>query len=75
MNGNSMNRHDELTASLGRLGIRELEERMEVSTLLAASDVQVSDRCVCEGCCSSVDLPTPTIQVGFELYPPDHLGI
>ena len=50
---------EELTASLARLGIRELEERMEVSPLLAAADVQSYDRCFCESCCSRIDIPTP----------------
>lgn len=61
MNKNSdpMINHEELTASLARLGIKELEERMEVSPLLAAPDTEVFDRCICETCCSTVDVPTP----------------
>ena len=58
-NPDPMINQEELTASLARLGIKELEERMEVSPLLAATDVETFDRCVCEGCCSKVDLPTP----------------
>ena len=54
-----MTNQQELTASLARLGIKELEERMEVSPLLAGGDVQTLDRCICESCCSTVDVPTP----------------
>ena len=50
---------EELTASLARLGIKELEERMEVSPLLAAPDAQEFDRCFCESCCSKWDMPMP----------------
>lgn len=55
----------ELQASLERLGIRELEERMEVSPLLAAPDVQVTDRCDCCWGCSTVDVPDIVIDVGL----------
>ena len=57
---------EELTASLARLGIKELEERMEVSPLLAAADVQTLDRCSCESCCSTIDVPTPYDPVGLD---------
>ena len=56
---NPMISREELTASLARLGVKELEERMEVSPLLAASDTQVLDRCVCETCCSTIEDPAP----------------
>ena len=58
-NPDPMINQEELTASLARLGIQELEERMEVSPLLAASDTLTFDRCVCESCCSKLDVPTP----------------
>ncbi len=59
---------EELAASLNRLGIKELEERMEVSPLLAASDVQVDDRCACESCCSKIDIePHVEIDLGGEI--------
>ncbi len=54
-----MSTREELTASLARLGIKELEERMEVSPVLGGTDVFSLDRCVCESCCSSIDVPTP----------------
>ena len=41
----------DLEASLARLGVRELEERMELSPLLAAADVQDSDACTCSCVC------------------------
>ena len=50
---------EELTASLARLGIKELEERMEVSPLLSAADTETLDRCTCENNCSRFDVPTP----------------
>jgi|GEM_PF-3340171 len=43
---------DELEASLVRLGVQELEERMEVSPLLAGQGVHSMDRCHCEFDCS-----------------------
>lgn len=66
----------ELQASLERLGIRELEERMEVSPLLAAPDIQVTDRCECGFGCSTIDAPTPTITIGIDddLGGVNHLG-
>lgn len=45
----------DLEASLARLGVRELEERMELSPLLTAGDVQDSDFCQCS--CTCEDLP------------------
>ena len=73
MNTNTMIDRAGLDASLERLDIRELEERMEVSPLLAGPDVYSFDRCVCEGCCSTIDVPDATIEVGLDLYPPtDH---
>ncbi len=78
MNANKVSTmtQEELQASLARLGVRELEERMEVSPLLAASDVQAYDRCSCEGCCSTVNLPTPVIDVGLsdDISGVNHLG-
>lgn len=56
----------ELQASLDRLGIRELEERMEVSPLLAAPDTQVTERCDCSFGCSTVDVPDIVIGVGLQ---------
>ncbi len=41
----------DLEASLARLGVRELEERMELSPLLTAGDVQDSDACECSCSC------------------------
>jgi len=46
--------HGELEASLERLGIRELEERMEISPLLAGNGIEGTNRedgsicCVCK---------------------------
>lgn len=53
-------RHDnrdaaDLGASLARLGVRELDERMELSSLLAAGDTQDTDFCHCE--CTCDDTP------------------
>ena len=45
----------DLEASLARLGVRELEERMELSPLLAAGDVQDTDFCSCS--CTCDDIP------------------
>ena len=47
----------ELTESLRRLGIRELEERLELSPLLVDPGLENADRCECT--CSCDDLPTP----------------
>ncbi|MFO7608065.1 MAG: hypothetical protein R6X35_02530 [Candidatus Krumholzibacteriia bacterium] len=41
----------DLEASLARLGVHELEERLELSPLLAAADVQDTDACRCECVC------------------------
>lgn len=41
----------DLEASLARLGVRELEERLELSPLLAGADVQDTDACRCECVC------------------------
>ena len=41
----------DLDAALARLGVRELEERMELSPLLTGADVQDSDACRCECVC------------------------
>jgi hypothetical protein len=59
---------EELAASLARLGIKELEERMEVSPLLAAPDTEVFDRCFCETCCSNIELPKPYDYPGLDPY-------
>ena len=52
----------ELEASLGRLGVQELEERMELSPLLADPGVGETDGCTCSCRCDSVppvgDLPS-----------------
>ena len=45
----------ELEASLARLGVRELEERLELSPLLAAGGVQDTDACRCS--CECDDTP------------------
>lgn len=47
---------EELVAGLARLGVRELEERMEVSPLLAGGGVEVGDRCICEVSCSQIEV-------------------
>lgn len=55
---------NELEAGLRRLGVRELEERLEVSPLLAPADVSTTDRCTCEISCSG-DEDIPEMQDGF----------
>jgi hypothetical protein len=63
----------ELEASLARLGIRELEERMEVSPLLADPGIEGVDKDVPSMCCTCKvpdpfgpdgSLPYPTIDPG-----------
>lgn len=59
-----------LEASLARLGVHELQERLELSPLLAAADVQDADACRCECVCDDtpddpferlyLEKPTPT---------------
>ncbi|MCP4573733.1 MAG: hypothetical protein GY838_15345 [bacterium] len=41
----------ELEASLDRLGVQELEERMELSPLLADGGIGDTDRCSCACSC------------------------
>lgn len=53
----------DLEASLARLGVRELEERMELSPLLAAADVQDSDACTCSCVCD--DMPDDPVDPYF----------
>ena len=71
-----MNPHDnqsELEASLKRLGIRELEERMEISPLLTDTGTTGTDADVPSFCCTCKipdpfgpdgSLPYPTIDPG-----------
>jgi hypothetical protein len=48
----------DLEASLARLGVREVEERLELSPLLTTGDVQDNDYCHCECTCDTTpDLP------------------
>jgi len=47
----------DLAASLTRLGVRELEERMELSPLLAGGGTEAADRCTCS--CECDDMPYP----------------
>ena len=72
----NMNPHDnqpELEASLTRLGIRELEERMEISPLLTDTGTTATDPGVPSFCCTCKipdpfgpdgSLPYPTIDPG-----------
>ena len=58
---------NELEASLARLGIKELEERMEISPLLADTGASGTEPNAIENCCSckipkpGEDLPYPRI--------------
>ena len=45
---------DELAASLARLGVRELEERMELSPLLSDPGVLEPEACQCSCRCDDV---------------------
>ena len=75
MNPNTTHNFDqaELEASLARLGIRELEERMEVSPLLTDPGIEGVDKDVPTICCTCKvpdpfgpdgTLPYPTIDPG-----------
>lgn len=70
MNPN-MNPHDtqhELEASLKRLGIRELEERMEISPLLTDTGTTGTDQEVPSFCCTC-KIPDPFGKDGTLPYP------
>jgi len=58
----------ELEASLKRLGIRELEERMEVSPLLTDAGIEGTDH-VDPGICCTCKIPNPFDPDGNLPYP------
>ena len=59
-----------LEESLQRLGVRDLQERLELSSLLAGTDLVDSDRCTCS--CTCDDMPD---DLRYAEHPmPDHSG-
>jgi len=58
----------ELETSLARLGIRELEERMEISPLLADTGAQGTEDNAIEACCTC-KIPNPFGPDGNLPYP------
>ena len=68
---------NELDASLQRLGVQELEERLEISPLLLASETTAADG---TSVCCSCKLPPDILEDGSLPYPqvdpgPDTSGI
>ena len=70
MNQNTKNHFNqtELETSLARLGIRELEERMEISPLLTDPGVEGLDKDV-PGICCTCKIPDPFGPDGTLPYP------
>ena len=60
----------DLEASLGRLGVREIEERMELSPLLADAGIGETDGCSCSCRCDSVPPEDGGLPHDFENYLP-----
>ena len=75
MSRNPNPHHDqsELEASLKRLGIRELEERMEISPLLTETGTNATDPDVPSICCTC-KIPDPFGPDGTLPYPTIDLG-
>ena len=60
----------DLEESLQRLGVRDLQERLELSPLLASTELVEADRCTCS--CTCDEVPE---DLRYDAPPmPDHSG-